>query len=724
MPITQPRGILAALLPWNGELPHAEIVDGFHRVASAAGYRSMCLNGSFRDWQEQLSGTEVTGWVSDWHGQMGRSQIAGWMIINLPGENRWLAELSQKNIPIVDVSPFRSTPSHAYVVPDNRNGARSAVEHLLGHGHRRIAFIGALAHPDIAARAAGYRDALASRDLAPDPALLIDIDWRTDFWSKEAGRDALERLLAANVPCSAIYAATDALALGVLAGLQQAQLRIPQDYALASFDNTSESRTSNPTLTTIHQSFRLLGEEAANLLLARILGQPVEPGPHPVATSLIIRSSCGCPPAFLHPLQAQHSDITGRSALIRAIAEITAGPASDIATTTLPANDLVEAFSMAIADDDRDQWAEQLGQIMALFGQQIESISDLQSALALLEAKASELAPQDLPPTTIIQRSRELIRIAERAAADSLLRASLAGREPWVRVASSSQSIGDQLLRLDRTQALDLSWLAASSVQRGYIFLNRVDVLGRDGLPTLELAGTYTRTGSSALTPGLYCDVTAFPPAMLLAEIDDIPLQIYPVNTGTHSYGLLCLVPTIGDALVERSYTGSWAGQLAVLLEREELINDLHHSRDSLANAFDHEHAMAEMIRDLSAPVIPLTAGILALPLIGTIDEQRAERIMEGLLTAISAYQAQVVVFDITGVPIVDTMVASYIIRATQAARLLGTQVILTGIRPEIAQTIVGLGIDTSQIMTHASLDAGLRYALRLQGLQITQSVK
>jgi rsbT co-antagonist protein RsbR len=94
---------------------------------------------------------------------------------------------------------------------------------------------------------------------------------------------------------------------------------------------------------------------------------------------------------------------------------------------------------------------------------------------------------------------------------------------------------------------------------------------------------------------------------------------------------------------------------------------------------------------------------------------------MEGLLTAISTYQAQVVVFDITGVPIVDTQVASYIIRATQAARLLGTQVILTGIRPEIAQTIVGLGIDTSQILTLASLDAGLRYALRLRGLQITR---
>jgi DNA-binding LacI/PurR family transcriptional regulator/anti-anti-sigma regulatory factor len=719
-PLTSPHGILAALLPWNGELPHAEIVDGFHHIASAAGYRSVCLNGSFRDWQEQLSGTDVTGWVSDWQGQIGRTQIAGWMIINSPGENRWLADLSKQRIPIVGVSPLRPTVGYPVVVPDNRSGAQRAVEHLLAHGHRRIAFIGAVAHPDIAARADGYRAALASYGITPDPALLINIDWRADFWSKAAGQDALVRLLAAEVPCNAIYAATDALALGVLAALQQANLRVPQDYALASFDNTSESHTSNPPLTTVHQSFRLLGEAAATLLLAQIQGEHVERGPHSVPTTLITRSSCGCPPAFLHPLRPHQADVSERRALIQAIATITAGPTGNVAGTTAPATALVEQFAIALADDDRDQWAAHLTETMNAFGQQIESITDLHAALAVLEANASTFAAPDLPPATTRLRSTELIRIAERAAADSLLRASLAGREPWVRVASASQSIGDQLLRLDRAQALALTWLEESSVERGYLFLNREDLLGHDGLPTLELAGTYTRTGS-ALAIGLHCDVTDFPPARLRAEIADIPLQIYPVNTATHSYGLLCLVPTIGDALVERSYTGSWAGQLAILLEREELIHDLQRSRDSLAQAYDHEHAMTAVIRDLSAPVIPLTAGILALPLIGTIDEQRAERIMEGLLTAISTYQAQVVVFDITGVPIVDTQVASYIIRATQAARLLGTQVILTGIRPEIAQTIVGLGIDTSQILTLASLEAGLRYALRLRGLQITR---
>jgi DNA-binding LacI/PurR family transcriptional regulator/anti-anti-sigma regulatory factor len=715
-----PHGILAALLPWNGELPHAEIIDGFHHVASAAGYGSVCLNGSFRDWQEQLSETDVTGWVSDWQGQIGRTQIAGWMIINSPGENRWLANLSKQGIPIVGVSPLRPTVGYPVVVPDNRIGAQRAVEHLLAHGHRRIAFIGAVAHPDIAARADGYRAALASSGITPDPALLINIDWRADFWSKAAGQDALVRLLAAEVPCTAIYAATDALALGVLAALQQAHLRVPQDYALASFDNTSESHTSIPPLTTVHQSFRLLGETAATLLLAQIQGGHVERGPHSVPTALITRSSCGCPPAFLHPLRPHQADVSERRALIQAIATITAGPTGNVAGTTAPATALVEQFANALASDDRDQWATHLTQTMNAFGRQIESITDLHAALALLEANASTLAAPDLPLATTFLRSTELIRIAERAAADSLLRASIAGREPWVRVASASQSIGDQLLRLDRAQALALTWLEESSVERGYLFLNREDLLGHDGLPTLELAGTYTRTGS-ALAIGLHCDVTDFPPARLRAEIADIPLQIYPVNTATHSYGLLCLVPTIGDALVERSYTGSWAGQLAILLEREELIHDLQRSRDSLAQAYDHEHAMTAVIRDLSAPVIPLTAGILALPLIGTIDEQRAERIMEGLLTAISTYQAQVVVFDITGVPIVDTQVASYIIRATQAARLLGTQVILTGIRPEIAQTIVGLGIDTSQILTLASLEAGLRYALRLRGLQITR---
>jgi rsbT co-antagonist protein RsbR len=124
-------------------------------------------------------------------------------------------------------------------------------------------------------------------------------------------------------------------------------------------------------------------------------------------------------------------------------------------------------------------------------------------------------------------------------------------------------------------------------------------------------------------------------------------------------------------------------------------------------------------IRALSTPIIPLYTGILALPLVGAIDSYRAGQILEALLTGISEQQAEVVIMDITGVPVVDTGVAHYLLQATRAARLLGTRMVLVGISAEVAQTIVQSGADLSDITTRANLQSGIEYALDLQGLAI-----
>ncbi len=124
-------------------------------------------------------------------------------------------------------------------------------------------------------------------------------------------------------------------------------------------------------------------------------------------------------------------------------------------------------------------------------------------------------------------------------------------------------------------------------------------------------------------------------------------------------------------------------------------------------------------LRELYTPIIPLYNGILASPLVGAIDAYRAGQVMESLLTGISQQQADVVIIDITGVPMVDTDVANYLLMATRAARLLGANIILVGISAEIAQTIVQLGADLSGITTRANLQAGIEYALAMRGLEI-----
>jgi rsbT co-antagonist protein RsbR len=118
------------------------------------------------------------------------------------------------------------------------------------------------------------------------------------------------------------------------------------------------------------------------------------------------------------------------------------------------------------------------------------------------------------------------------------------------------------------------------------------------------------------------------------------------------------------------------------------------------------------LLDQLSVPVIQVWENILLLPLIGVIDGRRAAQVLESLLSAIGSAGARIVIVDITGVPVVDTAVASYLIHAIQAARLLGTQAILVGISPEIAQTLVGLGVDFGNITTRATLQNGLEYAL------------
>jgi rsbT co-antagonist protein RsbR len=126
-------------------------------------------------------------------------------------------------------------------------------------------------------------------------------------------------------------------------------------------------------------------------------------------------------------------------------------------------------------------------------------------------------------------------------------------------------------------------------------------------------------------------------------------------------------------------------------------------------------------LQELSTPLIPVFEKISVLPLVGTIDTERAKFIMENLLSGVVKHRADVVLIDITGVPVVDTMVAHHIIQAADAVRLVGSKCMLVGIRPEIAQTIVNLGIDLNQIITTSTLRKGIEKALEMTNRQIIQ---
>jgi len=122
---------------------------------------------------------------------------------------------------------------------------------------------------------------------------------------------------------------------------------------------------------------------------------------------------------------------------------------------------------------------------------------------------------------------------------------------------------------------------------------------------------------------------------------------------------------------------------------------------------------------ELSTPVVELWKDILALPLIGTLDSSRTQVVMESLLEKIVASGASIAIIDITGVPTVDTLVAQHLMKTVAAARLMGADCIISGIRPQIAQTIVHLGVDLSQVTTKASLADAFLVALARSGSRI-----
>ncbi|KQQ84804.1 polyvinylalcohol dehydrogenase [Xanthomonas sp. Leaf131] len=129
-----------------------------------------------------------------------------------------------------------------------------------------------------------------------------------------------------------------------------------------------------------------------------------------------------------------------------------------------------------------------------------------------------------------------------------------------------------------------------------------------------------------------------------------------------------------------------------------------------------------EEMLELSTPVVKLWDGVLALPMIGTLDSQRTQVVMESLLQRIVDTGSEIAIIDITGVPTVDTLVAQHLLKTVTAIRLMGADAIISGVRPQIAQTIVHLGLDLQGIVTKANLSDALALALKRTGVTVSKA--
>lgn len=229
-------------------------------------------------------------------------------------------------------------------------------------------------------------------------------------------------------------------------------------------------------------------------------------------------------------------------------------------------------------------------------------------------------------------------------------------------------------------------------------------------------------------------------------ELDDIYALLIRVLSGVDEHALGELRATLAELSRSRARNGFTPSETALgifslkdavyelmadaaelmpeYLAFSRLIDDLGlHIFETFAAARERIIAdQAASMMELSTPVVRLWDGIIAVPLVGTLDSARTQVVMEKLLETLVATGADHAVLDITGVPTVDTEVAQHLLKTVNAARLLGAECIVSGIRPQVAQTIVSLGIEFGDIATKATLADALAYALGRAGLKVTKA--
>jgi diguanylate cyclase (GGDEF)-like protein len=280
--------VLGVLSPFLGGWYFGGVIEGIAQAAAEAGAAVVAV-------QTLDAGTDQLELTEPPHPPhpLAWDHAAGFVVIVNAASAKYLHEIQATGRPVVVVSHEFAELDCPTVFPDNRVGIRAAVEHLVRHGHRRIAFAGFLGAQDQRERCETYRQALMAYGIAPDPDLIFEA---AD--NQEAGGEGAARaMLAAGLPSTAVLAGTDLNAIGMIRVLAAAGCRLPEEQAVVGFDDLAGASFTEPRLTTVRQSLFQVGSTAAEVLLSAVDGTGGGPVRHKVATQLVVRESCGCPAA-------------------------------------------------------------------------------------------------------------------------------------------------------------------------------------------------------------------------------------------------------------------------------------------------------------------------------------------------------------------------------------------------------------------------------------------
>ena len=270
--------LIGVVIPDVSSIYYLELLKGIENTAIGSNYNLIICDAQNSAEREK-----------EYMKMLSERRLDGFIFINTLLLDEQIAKLAQQGFPLVLIGRELKDGHVTSVMVDNRSGACQAMDHLIGHGHQRIAYLRGMIHPDDEERFSSYRDTLARHGLPFDPQLV-----ERGLFTEEGGAHALGRLVQ-RAKFTAVFAGNDEMAIGAMGKARQLGLRVPEDLAVVGFDNIRLARHVVPALTTADMPKYQLGAMAAKKLLEALSNEHIVYEKVVLRTELTIRQSCGCP---------------------------------------------------------------------------------------------------------------------------------------------------------------------------------------------------------------------------------------------------------------------------------------------------------------------------------------------------------------------------------------------------------------------------------------------
>jgi diguanylate cyclase (GGDEF)-like protein/PAS domain S-box-containing protein len=537
--------------------------------------------------------------------------LAGCIVVIDAATPAYLEAIRHSGKPVVLISKLIPGVVCPTVQPDNKEGVREAVRHLIGHGHTAIAFVGMLHQDDIRERYEAYIETLVEAGIEPDPTLVF----ATADNDENCGVLAGQAMLADGMRSTAVMVATDVNAFGLMQALTAAGLELPRDQAIVGFDDVDAATFIKPALTSIRQDFGALGRLAATLLLDKLAGIEVADGQHEAPTLFVVRESCGCTQDVGGAVTARvESSAAGRRhelevQLDRTLTADTGAPGRP-AIVAAAAASIVELIESAWGGDVTPPMPKLQSELEALYlrsprNQTVQGVmaAARDFATELMAARSTDSDDPDGPRRVAAQIIRLMLLLSAIHSQDQFNESTY-----FQNALGTQYAVAMDLLRSHEEDPRSLQWLERTPVRAGCLGLwsEAPGELAPGADPTLAIVGAFDReagTDSHRRRPGLDETVaaSAFPPVQLLELADEAVedvVFVLPVKVRSSDWGLLSIVGEIDSKVASgRETLNQWAALLTVALDHQANLASLEEQREKVERSYVRERGLVEEIR-------------------------------------------------------------------------------------------------------------------------------